>query len=214
MERLRGSRPAFYNEADFQHALAFQMQCAYPDASVRLEVPLLAGGREYLDIFVDLGDLRIAIELKYPRARFEAEVAGEPCPYRRGHPDAVDDTRYYIAKDLERLERLVTEGGADVGVVLVLTNNSAFWRSPPASSTALDSQFRIHEDRVLRGTLEWGSGGRAKPSIALTAAYPTRWFGYSELHGRTGTTSFRYLILQPESEASREPGSSSDPRLQ
>jgi hypothetical protein len=45
VESLRDKRPVFYNEADFQHALAWELQLADPAADLRLEIPLLAGGR-------------------------------------------------------------------------------------------------------------------------------------------------------------------------
>lgn len=71
MERLRRVRPVFYSEADFQHALAWDIHLAEPNARLRLETPLLAGGRERLDVLAHTGSGRYAIELKYPRAGFE-----------------------------------------------------------------------------------------------------------------------------------------------
>jgi hypothetical protein len=82
--RLREQRPVFYSEADFQHALAWELHLAEPDARLHLEAPLLAGGRERLDLFAWTARGRLAIELKYPRAGFRAEMrgarAGGPTP--------------------------------------------------------------------------------------------------------------------------------------
>jgi hypothetical protein len=80
MERLRRDRPVFYSEADFQHALAWDIHLAEPNARLRLEGPLLAGGRERLDVFAHTESGRYAIELKYPRAGFEVAIDGEPVP--------------------------------------------------------------------------------------------------------------------------------------
>ena len=60
--------------AVFQHALAWDIHLLDPDARLRLEAPLLAGGRERLDVFADTEIGRCAIELKYPRAKFELAI--------------------------------------------------------------------------------------------------------------------------------------------
>lgn len=195
LERLRAKRPVFYSEADLQHALAWEIHLAHPEAQVRLEGPLLEGGRERLDVYVATERGRFAIELKYPRARFRAEIAGEPVPYARQSQDAEDDTRYDIARDIRRIERLVEEGTADSGCVVVLTNISSMWRVPKQPTTALDRAFRIHQETVLAGTLEWGSGGRLKDPVPLTGRYVCGWCDYSDLLDATGATQFRYVIL-------------------
>jgi hypothetical protein len=64
-------RPVFYSEADFQHALAWDIHLAEPGARLRLEAPLLAGGKERLDVYAQTESGRYAIELKYPRAGFQ-----------------------------------------------------------------------------------------------------------------------------------------------
>lgn len=38
LDQLRSERPVFANETDFQHALAWQIHLAHPDAKVRFEV--------------------------------------------------------------------------------------------------------------------------------------------------------------------------------
>lgn len=75
LERLAGTRPLFHSEADFQHALAWQIQLDNPTASVRLETRPQRG--IHLDVLIQLGGERIAIELKYLVARFEGVVGGE-----------------------------------------------------------------------------------------------------------------------------------------
>jgi hypothetical protein len=194
MQSLRTKRPLFYNEADLQHALAWELHLAHPDADLRLEVPQY-GGR--VDLFFAASSLRMAIELKYPRARYQTELPGEPAPYARSSPDAVDDTRYAIVQDIERLERVVGDGTADAGCLLLLTNESSFWRTPRRATTALDAKFRIHEGAVLAGALKWGAGGRPKDDIALGGEYTAGWRDYSELPvpPTTGAATFRYLSL-------------------
>ena len=47
---LSSSRPVFHSEADFQHALAWELHHAHPDVSVRLEYKPVASERVYIDI--------------------------------------------------------------------------------------------------------------------------------------------------------------------
>lgn len=200
VESLRDKRPVFYNEADFQHALAWELQLADPAADLRLEIPLLAGGRERLDLFARFGEDRLALELKFPRAPLRAEVNGEPVAYERRSQDAEDDTRYAIAQDLRRIERILAEGVADSGAVVVLTNISALWRVPSRPTTALDAAFRIHEGVGLRGDLKWGPGGRAKVAVSLEQTYACEWHDYSSLTKATGSGLFRYTVLSASAD--------------
>jgi hypothetical protein len=184
IDALKERRSVFYNEADFQHSLAWMIQLAHPDAALRFEVPLHGGGR--LDLFINVGGLRIAVELKYPRARFTAEVASEPLPFARANPDAVDDTRHASIRDLERLEGLVRDGVADIGCLLLLTNNAEFWRTPAAPTSALDAAFRLHDGAALTGQLDWGTGGREKASVSLAGVYTAGSRDYSWLETCAG----------------------------
>ena len=64
MEDLSQHRPIFHSEADFQHALAWQIHKVMPNCEIRLEMPYrVPQGNWYLDIW--LLTPRIAIELKY-----------------------------------------------------------------------------------------------------------------------------------------------------
>ena len=158
-----------------------------------------AGGAERLDLLEFTSAGRFAIELKYPRAGFRALLESEPAPYVRGSQDAEDDTRYLIARDLRRIERLIEEDKADVGCVLLLTNIRSMWRVPNRPVTALDSAFRIHEGMTLTGTLEWGAGGREKDPVPPTGRYTCTWRDYSELPDATGASIFRYALLMTSS---------------
>jgi hypothetical protein len=196
LDALRHSRPVFYSEADLQHALAWEFHGHNPRAKIRLEVPLLVGGKEYLDLFVAHEELRLAIELKFPRAPFRTEHEGEPIPYVRNSPDAVDDTRYAVVGDLKRLERLVDEGAADVGCLLLLTNGAAYWNPPVRPVATLDAAFRLHEGSIVGGVMPWAERGRLKATITLRGEYTARWQDYSQLPPpATGSTTFRYLAI-------------------
>jgi hypothetical protein len=75
---LRKKRPIFYSEADFQHALAWEIQRHQPSAFVRLEINLsLVGQKEYLDILVRDDGRLCALELKYKTGKLDAVYAQE-----------------------------------------------------------------------------------------------------------------------------------------
>lgn len=65
LERLASVRPIFHSEADFQHALAWQVQLEVPTAAIRLETRPFADRRMYLDLAVNVDGHRVAIELKH-----------------------------------------------------------------------------------------------------------------------------------------------------
>jgi hypothetical protein len=200
MTELSAKRPVFYSEADFQHALAWQLHLLRPTAQLRLEVPLteadLGARADRLDILVRLDGWRVALELKYPRDRFSWQGDDEPVPYRRNNRDAADDAAYATINDLHRTERWVSLGAADVGVVLALTNIKTFWRAVPAT-VALDAEFRFPDGTEIAGVRRWGQGGRLKPPIDLGGRYVSRWRDYSRLADGTGATQFRYVVLRP-----------------
>src|SRR5258708_23644305 len=52
-----------------------------------------------------------------------------------------------------RVEALLAEGHTDDGQVLVLSNDRSYWQ-PGSRTDTIDAEFRIHEDRVLTGTLD------------------------------------------------------------
>ena len=97
---LAEQRPIFHSEADFQHALAWAIHEARPDATVRLEIPRdIDGRRAHVDIWVVDGE-GLAIELKYLTTALDTVVAGERFQLR--NQAAQDLGRYDILKDLAR----------------------------------------------------------------------------------------------------------------
>lgn len=78
MRQLAEKRPIFHNEADFQHALAWELHERYPTLSVRLEYrPPHVSKRMNTDICLDGGYEQIVIELKYKTRRLKTETNGE-----------------------------------------------------------------------------------------------------------------------------------------
>jgi hypothetical protein len=194
---LATQRPVFHSERDFQHALAWQIQQTYPESHIRLEPRPRRG--IHLDVLVRLGGRRTAIELKYLVAALHATVDGEL--FDLPSQSAQDISRHDVIKDITRVEALLADGYADRGFVLVLSNDRSYWQQALRADT-IDAAFRIHEGRVLAGTLSWtaraGRGtttGRDTP-LHLTGSYTCSWQDYSRVARADGKTAlFRYLPI-------------------
>ena len=162
MTSLASRRPIFHSEADFQHALAWQIHETRPDCDVRLELdPFPAdGGRTALDIWAKLPEETVAIELKYTTRQLQQESQSEYFVLQ--NYAAGPRQRYAFLKDIQRLEyALQTPNPADYGFAILLTNSPTYW-TPPRNPNTTDAAFRIHEgQRLSEGELRWGESASA-----------------------------------------------------
>ncbi len=201
---LSESRGVFHSEADFQHAVAWQLHKAMPDRQIRLEFnPFPAEHkRMYVDIW--LPSEEVAVELKYPTRKLDSEWRGELFALR--NQAAQDLIRYDFLKDIQRLERMVMENQAKVGVAILLTNDSSYWKQ--GRRATVDADFRIHESRRLTGKLKWsdrasmGTTKNREAPIRLQGSYDVHWQDYSVVPEGT-YRRFRYLAVAVTVDAVR-----------
>lgn len=180
---LAKKRPVFHSEADFQHAFAWEVHQELPAASVRLELPVQAKNRFlHIDVWVADQDAILAVELKYKTRGLSVRVGGEQ--YRLKDQSAQDLGRYDFMKDIQRLEQVVVTRPNVTGYAILLTNDSAYWVKPANHST-VDTNFRIHDGRIIEGVLAWGANAsdgtkknREQP-IELQGRYRLQWIDYS-----------------------------------
>lgn len=200
LEALADVRPIFHSEADFQHALAWQLKSRFADALIRLEVPFRQPvlRPEYVDLLVHHGGKRLAIELKYKTRGFNTQIDSEV--FELQNHSAHDLGRYDFLADVQRLERFVNDKRADNGVAILLTNDRAYWSAPSRDGT-IDEHFRLTEGKHVTGLMQWlghaSEGtirGRRDP-IDLKGAYQCTWRSFSPPREIPGA-SFRYLIWQ------------------
>lgn len=197
INELKQERPIFHSEADFQHALAWQIHKKYADSKVRLEYCASQSGRkEYVDLYVKHANKIYLIELKYKTRKFDALYLNEE--FHLLNQGAQDIGRYDFIKDIGRIERFVDSQPNSVGFAVLLTNDENYWRE--SNRSTVDSHFRIHPNRKLTGQLNWGEGtgkgtmkGR-ESAIILSRSHQIQWQDYSEMPG-SGPNTFRYVLV-------------------
>lgn len=209
IETLKNSRPVFHSEADFQHALAWQIHLCFPSLNVRLEHPISWDTSDHLDILVGSDQEQIAIELKYKTTMLFASVNGEAFVLK-SH-SAQDCGRYDYLLDIQRLEKYIADSKSTVrnGYAVLLTNDSMYW-NPPRSDTTVDACFRLHQGRNISGTLQWdqraskGTTATREQPIVLSNSYSLNWLDYSDvtpfmppdLRNIKMYPKFRYLMVE------------------
>jgi hypothetical protein len=205
LAELACKRPVFHSEADFQHALAWEIHRQWPGCGMRLEYKLPElGKRSHLDIWATGTDAALAIELKYKTRGLRVVVEGEV--FDLSNHGAQDLGKYDFLKDVQRLERVASQGNGVIGYAVLLTNDSLYW-APPGDRGTIDDSFRLHEGTSLTGELRWGAGAsdgtirhREEP-IVIKGAYSPLWQDYSE-PTTASRGKFRYLLLKVDGRRS------------
>lgn len=199
---LQLKRPIFHSEADFQLAIAWEIQKLYPHAEIRLEYnyPKIFESL-YLDIWVKLEDTYIPIELKYKTKKSTFLVNGEH--FRLKNHSAQDCGRYDFLKDISRIEKVIsTEEQINAGYAIILTNDSLYWRESNKIDS-VDAAFKIHEGRELSGQLSWGELASAgtkrgrENDIILESSYTLNWIPFSNINN-SPDSEFKILIVKVE----------------
>ena len=175
---LARRRPVFHSEADLQFAFAWEAKSLNPGLEVQLIHPE-PGVRLDLELIEPKSQHGLAVELKYMSTPLWAGTHGGETFALKDH-GASDLRAYDVVKDVERVERFVTDRPGWAGLVIAMTNASAYWRAPtPGRATNADA-FRIFEGAVLAGERRWGpnpggtSRGRETP-LTLHGTYELRW---------------------------------------
>nr|WP_122012299.1 hypothetical protein [Maliibacterium massiliense] len=200
MAALQTRRPLFHCEADFQFALAWQLQKAYPTADIRLEYCPREHPNMHVDIMVFVHGRCYPIELKY-KTLCLTHGEGDAYYAIKNH-GAQDIGRYDCLKDVARIESLRgAMDGFGGGYVVILTNDPAYWSLPKYDRPTNFDAFRIHHGALKTGVCRWaeraGRGttkGREAP-VHLAGAYRIAWREYSRLPEQKNGL-FQYTIIQ------------------
>ncbi len=200
MTRLTKLRSIFHSEADFQHALAWLLHEMVPSLKVRLEHPA-PWGKGAVDILARAKGCELAIEVKYLCRRLETTIDGEAFLLKQH--SAHDVRSYDVCRDIERMERFVSERPGAHAAVIVLSNDHTYWAGPRSDNTCY-ADFALRDGRSLTGSLSWsertGAGtmrGRAQ-AIELQGKYHIRWQDYSCMQEPSGRFQFLYIAIPPK----------------
>lgn len=200
MELLTKKCLLFHSEADFQFALAWQIQQSHPAAQIRLEYCPNTFPNMHLDILVQLYDKYYPIELKYKTLGMSAAMSGEY--YNIKNHGAQDLGRYDFWNDVRRIESLKSKmHDYGKGFVIMLSNDPTYWNLPKNSNIAICDSFRVHEGIHKSGVLSWqgtpSAGtvrGREEP-IPLLGTYQLNWNTYSLISDKRNG-KFKHLLLE------------------
>ncbi len=199
---LAARRRVFHSEADFQFALAWQIQSDHPTADIRLETRPIPEENLRLDLFVAVNGRRFAVECKYLVREIDVTEAGERFMLRT--QSAHDVRRYDTLKDVARVEQFVSLDVADEGFVVAVTNDAAYWR-PARRPDTFDASFRMHEGRLVQGRLAWAEGTGAgsmknrEAAVDLAGSYRIAWRDFSSV-GDGSASTFRYMLIKIPAE--------------
>lgn len=194
---LSKKRPIFHSEADFQHALAWEIHQKLNKIDIRLEKRFMVNTLDeiYVDIYLKLKNVSIVIETKYTTKKLEIELNGEEFVLKdhRGLTERRKDFLY----DIYRLEKLKNEKKITKGYAIFLTNNPSYWTQPQKDTN--DKSFRIHEGQKIQKGQSYTyskSTGKNKVNITLKLEkeYSFKWTPYSS--SKDNNYEFKYLLVE------------------
>lgn len=201
LKRLAEERPIFHSEADFQFALAQQIETLIPECGIRLERPFsLDGPNRYLDLWLKTPG--IAIELKYRTRQLSIEHEGKRFSLK--NQSAHDHGRYDFIADIRRIEHIAAKRRMgdgypfSRGYAVLLTNDHLYWKE--GRKGTFDEAFRIHEGQTLKCTMAWskraseGTTKKREQPLSLSGSYELHWEDYFEHSVVNG--KFRYLAVR------------------
>lgn len=197
MNSLKGVRPAFYSEADFQFALAWHIKELYPKAELRLEYICKELDNMHIDVLVIINKQMIPIELKYKTKG--ATVVSNEETYVLKNQGASNLGRYDFVRDINRIEQCQDKlSSFSKGYAIMITNDSIYYNKPTNNRVTMSDKFRIHEGKKLPLIAKWTSKYTAnnvkgkKKSFRLKRNYIINWEYYSIIE----SNEFKYTIVE------------------
>lgn len=190
LDTLCKKRCLFHSEADFQFALAWEIQAKYPAANVRLKYCRKHAPTMHIDILAELDGQIYPIELKYKTFELETQI-GEESYHLKSH-GAQDIRKYDCLIDLQRLEQYSSLFERfSCGFAVWLTNDPLYWSAPKHAGTMAEA-FSLAEGTCKTGTMQWaphmgeGTSRNRTDMICLYGSYSIHWREYSEISGGRG----------------------------
>ncbi len=195
MRQLATICPVFHNEADFQVQLLRCIRHIDRRVVVQREkqfrvLPRQKRNKGRLDIWLPRS--RVIVELKYATSRLDFEHQNEH--FSLPERSAQDVTCSAFWRDVQRIEFIISNGEADFGMAILLTNDRLLWNPPNKEHSNYD-EFRLHEGQPPitghRKVADKASASVKKdcPPVDLISTYMPKWAEYSAV------PEFRYLAI-------------------
>jgi hypothetical protein len=178
-------------EADFQLELGREIKRLYPTATINYEKSFKVGAtkkQRKVDLFVVVDNVRVAIELKYPKAQWSGYANGEEFHLAAGGGE--DRQLRLYAVDLKNVEEIVLDNIVDQGHAVLLTNNPKMWVGAPSTNNQYHD-FTLPHGRQLPTQLVWASDPTSQYTVNLNKTRLVSWHHFSTPPG----TAFNYLVL-------------------
>ena len=181
---LKEKRKSFVSEADFQFALAWEIQNLYPDAKILLEYPVDFDKSMHLDILVILNNKWIPIELKHKTIEH----------------GAIDLGGYNYFKDISRIEKVRKNKPLEFykGYAIMITN-FVNYKKPPQNNNVAYWDFRLEQDRKIKENSVLSFKEKFKLAkdyspIELENEYTFKWDIYSKENDNNEDETWYILI--------------------
>lgn len=190
IQELAKKRPVFHSEADFQHALAWEIHIHYPNANIRIERPYMIEGKKfYIDLIVEMDKKIIAIELKYKTKipKNKIEINGEHFDLTK--QGAQNWGRYHFINDIVRIEKLIENYPVSQGYAIFLTNDLYYQHKPRDSADFFD--FSLENKEISAGILKWKDEKKVDKALCLKNSYTLHWQPYND-----EGDDFHYLVVK------------------
>jgi hypothetical protein len=194
IKSLSQKRTIFHSEADFQFALAWEIQLLYINAKIILEYSPSYDQNKSIDIVVSIDKYKYPIELKYKTKKFSTNE------FKVKNHGAQDIGKYDCIKDVCRIEDFSNNiSDFKIGYVIFLTNDQSYWNEPKFKNAGY-AAFTVHDGAVKSGTMKWGenmSAGSTKgrtDELILKNKYIIKWSEYSDFKREDGV--FKYALIE------------------
>lgn len=212
LDELGVKRPIFHNEADFQHALAWEIHNNHKDIDIRLE-KFVEG--KYIDIWAETEKIIYVFELKY-KTRNKKDKNGifeifnySNEEFQLKNQGAQDLARYDFFKDIERLQNIGNsfKNKKVIRYAIFLTNEKLYWESFKKTNNPIDREFRLHYGKITQGEHKWQGDYKEttiknrEDSITIKKEHETKWLLYGQekkIKNDSGENIiFKYLLIEP-----------------
>lgn len=192
LSQLEKDKKRYYNEAQVQHKLGIELYKRF-DIEPTLEWCVKndeTGAKKYIDMMLEIGGKKVAIELKYRTKSVKKELYTNQSAQNNG--------KFNFFKDIKRLEILKNSKDDDFGIekgfAIFITNDHLYWNAAKEKTSVAD--FDLCDDKGIKKDTydaKWRKSKNA--TVTISQSHTVEWFSPSGKVKKDGTT-FRCLIIE------------------